>query len=580
MDLEQYVDYMLVWMAGQAENEYRSGGSIDGSVPYTFYLNDADGWLRDPVDGVGGQRGDKTGNAGPANILGRLVSDADPEFMTFYADRIQNMFFNDGPLSTAQSTARLQEIIDQVDQSVILEAARWSFSGEPNGGGSLTVSQFQSKSQQALDDFLPHILDPPANREDPRDIIERFRDRGVFPDLDAPDHLIEGVIQDGGTISAGSALTFAANAPTYFTLDGSDPRLPGGGISSNAILVSSSTSVTLNSSTNVRSRTFSNGEWSALNDASFVISVTQSDLRITEVNYHPSEPTGSEELAIPDVEDNDFEFVELVNTSTTESLNLNGVQFVQQVIDSVDNGISFTFGDMTLAPGERVVIVNNLDAFELRYGTEINVAGEYTGNLSNGGETITVNDLSGVAIQQFTYDDAEPWPTSTDGGGDSLNVIDTDGDYDSSTNWIASNPTPGADVGIGRGVLDLIVSGSGYFPEFIDAVDGGGIGAGNGLGYSLAGSHQLETLPWANIDTLYLEFTGDVSATLTNDSVMLTGTNGGDYSLGTITVDSDNIATIPVIGGIGTDSLVLTIFEGTVSTLRRDTDWWFFRWSV
>ena len=106
VNLPEYIDYMLVWMAGQAENEYRSGGSIDGSVPYTFYLNDADGWLRDPVAGSGGQRGDKTGNAGPANILGRLVSDGDPEFMTFYADRIQRMFLNDGPLSTAQSTAR------------------------------------------------------------------------------------------------------------------------------------------------------------------------------------------------------------------------------------------------------------------------------------------------------------------------------------------------------------------------------------------------------------------------------------------------------------------------------------------
>ena len=44
------------------------------------------------------------------------------------------------------------------------------------------------------------------------------------------------------------------------------------------------------------------------------------------------------------------------------------------------------------------------------------------------------------------------------------------------------------------------------------------------------------------------------------------GTNGGDYDLGPISVDANNVATIPVIGGIGTDSLVLTIFEGTVST--------------
>ena len=275
VDLDEYVDYMLVWIAGQAENEYRSGGSTDGSVPYTFYLNDADGWLRDPVDGSGGQGGDKTGNAGPANILGRLVSEGDPEFMTYYADRIQNMFFNDGPLSTAQSTARLQEIIDQVDQSVILESARWSFSGEP-GGGSLLVSQFEDRSQNALDVILPSILEAPVNRNDPRNIIERFRDRNVFPDFDAPEHLINGVIQDGGLISAGDQLTLSADDTIYFTLDGTDPRLPGGGISSNAILFSSSSSpVVLNSSTDVQSRSFSGGQWSALNSATFVIAGTQ-----------------------------------------------------------------------------------------------------------------------------------------------------------------------------------------------------------------------------------------------------------------------------------------------------------------
>ena len=57
---------------------------------------------------------------------------------------------------------------------------------------------------------------------------------------------------------------------------------------------------------------------------------------------------------------------------------------------------------------------------------------------------------------------------------------------------------------------------------------------------------------------------------------MLTGTNGGTYSLGTIELSDPDpvagavpnlrIAKIPVIGGISTDSLVLTIFEDSVST--------------
>ena len=90
VNLPQYLDYVLLYMAGNTENEYRGGGSVDGSVPYTFFLNDADGWLRSV--------GDRTGNAGPGNILGTLVAEGDPEFLTLYADRIQNMFGEGGVL--------------------------------------------------------------------------------------------------------------------------------------------------------------------------------------------------------------------------------------------------------------------------------------------------------------------------------------------------------------------------------------------------------------------------------------------------------------------------------------------------
>ena len=414
VNLPEYIDYMLVWMAGQAENEYRSGGSIDGSVPYTFYLNDADGWLRDPVAGSGGQRGDKTGNAGPANILGRLVSDGDPEFMTFYADRIQRMFLNDGPLSTAQSTARLQEIIDQVDQSVILEAARWDDSGEPFGG-SLSVSQFQERSQNAVDEILPRILAAPANRDDPRNIIERFQARGVFPDFDAPDHLIEGIVQNGGDISAGAELAFSGDEFIFYTLDGSDPRLPGGGVSSSAILFSQGATVTLDTSTVVQSRTFSNGEWSALNSSLFAIPVSQSDLRISELHFNPAEPSSSESDAGFENND-DFEFIEIYNPSLTGTINLGGAQ--------LSDGVSFDFGNVDLLPGERVVVVEDVDAFMERYGDSANVLGQWSGALSNDGEKVTLSDSSSNEIMSVDYGNNDPWYNAADGHGFSLVLED------------------------------------------------------------------------------------------------------------------------------------------------------------
>lgn len=183
-------------------------------------------------------------------------------------------------------------------------------------------------------------------------------------------------------------------------------------------------------------------------DAIIVVStdnsaLAQDHLRITELNYHPDDPTAAELAIDPTLGNNNFEFVELINTSTTQSLNLNGVQFVQEVINNDNQGISFTFGDIDLAPGERIVIAEDLAAFEIRYTDSVNVAGEYSGNLSNSGETITLRDATGQTIQQFAYDDATPWPTSTDGRGNSLVIVDTAGDYNSSSNWTAAAPSPG-----------------------------------------------------------------------------------------------------------------------------------------
>ena len=61
-------------------------------------------------------------------------------------------------------------------------------------------------------------------------------------------------------------------------------------------------------------------------------------------------------------------------------------------------------------------------------------------------------------------------------------------------------------------VSDVVVAGvDGQFawtPEFIDAVDGAGVGAGNGLGYSVLGGDR--TVPWFNVDTIYVRFSEHV----------------------------------------------------------------------
>jgi hypothetical protein len=139
----------------------------------------------------------------------------------------------------------------------------------------------------------------------------------------------------------------------------------------------------------------------------------QQFLRISEVMYHPQDSqTGTR------FEDDDYEFIELVNTSATESLDLENVVLTE--------GVQFTFPHMTLAPGQLVVVVRDEAAFVERYGAGINIAGQYGDTaedykLSNGGESVRLEIALGDTIQHFSYDD--DWYRETDGVGASLEFI-------------------------------------------------------------------------------------------------------------------------------------------------------------
>jgi hypothetical protein len=164
--------------------------------------------------------------------------------------------------------------------------------------------------------------------------------------------------------------------------------------------------IVINETTSIRVRALVDSAWSAMNEATFV--VPDSTLRVTEIHYHPARPQDGVRS------DDDFEFLELQNVGDF-SIGLSGIR--------VDGEVRFDFtGAPSVAPGDFVVLVRNSAAIEERYGTDLPIAGEYEGNLSNGGGTITLHDALGVEIQAFVFDDA--WYPATDAGGRSLVMVD------------------------------------------------------------------------------------------------------------------------------------------------------------
>ena len=137
-------------------------------------------------------------------------------------------------------------------------------------------------------------------------------------------------------------------------------------------------------------------------------------LRVTELHYHPANPSTVAELAASSI-DNNFEFIEVRNIGNG-TLSLTGLHFGSGVDFAVANGLS-------LLAGQFGVIVRNRAAFEARYGQGINVLGEYlTDGFANSSETVTLLDSTGAIIQSFTYQDA--WFPKTDGPGWSMVVAD------------------------------------------------------------------------------------------------------------------------------------------------------------
>jgi hypothetical protein len=194
----------------------------------------------------------------------------------------------------------------------------------------------------------------------------------------------------GGPVDAGYELTIRTQAGSiYYTLDGSDPRLAGGGISPSAIVIPAGTveRLPINHSLVVRARSRSGSTWSALAEAEFFVNAASAtNLAITELYYHPQDPTPAELAIDPTIQNDDFEFIELKNVGS-HAVDLVGVQFVEGIT------FDFTESDVTsLGPGEFVLLVKNVGAFDVRFGAGLPVAGVYDGQLSNGGERLVLQD--------------------------------------------------------------------------------------------------------------------------------------------------------------------------------------------
>ncbi len=342
------------------------------------------------------------------------------EYRVRFADKTYK-YLNDGGLFTPASVEKLlRSRMDEIDTAIIAESARW---GGAYANPPLNKETWLTEVNKILTQFIPQRTDI---------VKQQLLTAGLYPKYSAPvvsafDTLItESNYRLTNPISI--HLTNQNSEGTiYYTLNGSDPRYTGGSVSPDALTATNAMDITISSSLIFNARIKAGTEWSALKQINFINSTEDfSYLKITEINYHPMDYINGTDT----INGKDLEFIEMKNTGSA-AINISGIKF--------DSAVSYTVpSNILLAPGGFYVIASKPSDFYAFYG--VYPSGNFSRNLSNGGEQILLTDSQGSEIFSVTYDDAAPWPAQADGEGYTLAAkeINPTGDPGSSDYWRSS----------------------------------------------------------------------------------------------------------------------------------------------
>lgn len=150
---------------------------------------------------------------------------------------------------------------------------------------------------------------------------------------------------------------------------------------------------------------------------------------LTEIHYNG--PTAG---ADPD------EFVELSNVGSA-TVDLGGFRF--------SDGITFAFPIGTFLDSQTaLVIARDIPGFVNAFSAFDGLLFDFSGSLSNSGETLSLLDATNTELWSVPYDDSGSWPRSADGGGDSLQMLPGSSDLSVAESWIGATPTPGTWSGL------------------------------------------------------------------------------------------------------------------------------------
>jgi hypothetical protein len=262
LDVPAFIDYMLInHLAGNTDwphNNWYASRRREPGAKWYFHSWDAEHSWRDINENrVTPRQFLGKGNAG--EIYAKLLDKVE-QFRVDFADRIHRHFFNGGLLTPEANVRRLDRLTAAIDRAVVGESARW-------GDGKWD----ETEPPRTRDDhWLPRLKDLKTSYFPARSdiVLQQYREVGLYPDVDAPEFN-----QVSATVSGPFAVgirTFGNHGTVYYTTDGTDPRLPDGGVNQQA-LVYHGGRISIRGGTQLKARVLDAGTWSALNEATFAL---------------------------------------------------------------------------------------------------------------------------------------------------------------------------------------------------------------------------------------------------------------------------------------------------------------------
>ncbi len=424
VDIDNLIDYMLsIFYTGNFDAPHSSfnGGpnnffAINSrenkSQGFTFYNHDAEHSMfseaSSPGIGLNEDRVNLNMNISnfsafhPQWLHNKLTQNE--EYRIRFMDRASELLTGNGLLTPDKNLERLNSRAKEMELAIIAESARW---GDAKRGSSYPFTRDDTwipEVNKIRDDFIPYRSDI---------LVEQLKNGGLYSGMEAPEVYKNGTLLEDKRVAVSGSSTLQIKNPNssstiYYTTDGSDPRIPGGGIAPTAISGGSNqVDVNFSGSAILKTRIHYGGQWSAKKEINLISdNEDYSKLVITELHYHP------EDLIILDdtTGSKDLEFIEFKNTGSS------AVSLAGLVLDSA---VYYEFpADAILAPGQFFVIASKPSKFYLRYGLQ--PSGNFKKNFSNGGEEVLLSDPLGNDLIRFFYSDDPPWPTEADGDGFSL----------------------------------------------------------------------------------------------------------------------------------------------------------------